>query len=134
MPRTALKPPLSKRAIIPVRMPPKKFPAPSSCRTHQRFDTFQIFPRVHARMRRTGCNRHRNAEAVPECAQLLERFEFFEWGRSKTGIAGNERCAIRIDADVTVHRQACGQTVDACGKFVAGIWDRCAAEVERVAR
>ena len=87
---------------------------------------------------------HCNAVAMPECAQLLQRFQYFGRGLGQRGKAAQERGAVAVDADVAqwckagqrshVWMSGCSAAIPpGLSPMVSGMRQWCAAEIVRQA-
>src|SRR5688572_27063250 len=89
----------------------------------------QVLRRVHARSRARVADMHRDAFAVPEHAQLLQRFERLQRARRQRRKARQEADPVGVDADVAQRRRR-AQRRDAVRVAVAPPRDGRARKVE----
>src|SRR5262249_6744031 len=88
----------------------------------------QVRGGVDPRMRRAERDRHGDAIAVCQRAQLLERLEALDGRRRKAGKPLEDPRAVGVDAEMAVDGQAAGNGADAVRKRVARPGYRRAAE------
>ena len=95
--------------------------------------TPQIRRGVDPRVRGTACDDDRDAIAMGEGAQLLECFGALERDRSQSRVRSQERRAVRVNAEMTIGREAARDAPDSPCEGVARVWNDGAAEVQGIA-
>lgn len=95
--------------------------------------TPQVPRRVDARVRGTARDDDRDAIAMGEGAQLLECFGALERDRSQSRVRSQERGAVRVNAEMTICREAARDAPNSSCEGVARVWNDGAAEVQGIA-